>query len=52
MDCLFDYVKEDINDKDKKEKEELLTPIKDTKLFYLIKRCLHEDPISRVIIYC
>jgi hypothetical protein len=52
MDCLFDYVKEDINDKDKKEKEELLIPIKDTKLFYLIKRCLHEDPHSRVIIYC
>ena len=51
MDCLFDYQKENdilnINDK-----EELLTPIKDTKLFYLIKRCLHDDPDSRVIIYC
>jgi hypothetical protein len=46
MDCLFDYQKEDINDK-----EELLTPIKDTKLFYLIKRCLHEEPTSRIIVY-
>ena len=51
MDCLFDYQKENDILNDINDKEELLTPIKDTKLFYLIKRCLHEEPTSRIIIY-
>ena len=29
----------------------ILNPIKETKLFYLIKRCLHEEPKCRVVHY-
>jgi hypothetical protein len=50
MDCLFDYINQeiDINIKELKDTN-ILNPIKETKLFYLIKRCLHEDPTSRVV---
>lgn len=52
MDCLFDYINQEIdvtNITNNNNNNNILNPIKDTKLFYLIKRCLHEDPISRVI---
>ena len=47
MDCLFDYINQDIDINE--EINNILNPIKETKLFYLIKRCLHEDPTCRVI---
>jgi hypothetical protein len=50
MDCLFDYLREEIDITDTtNNNNNILNPIKDTKLFYLIKRCLHEEPTSRVI---
>jgi hypothetical protein len=54
MDCLFDYINQEIDITDitnitNNNNNNILNPIKDTKLFYLIKRCLHEDPTSRVI---
>jgi hypothetical protein len=51
MDCLFDYLREEIDIKDitNDNNNIILNPIKETQLFYLIKRCLHEDPTSRVI---
>ena len=51
MDCLFDYINEEIDIKEIKKINNILNPIKDTKLFYLIKRCLHEDPTFRVIYF-
>ena len=51
MDCLFDYLREEINIKEIKNINNILDPIKDTKLFYLIKRCLHEEPTCRVIYF-
>ena len=48
MDCLFDYLREEI-DITNDNNNIILNPIKETQLFYLIKRCLHEDPTSRVI---
>jgi hypothetical protein len=50
MDCLFDYKKDDEKEYINKE-EQLLNPINDTKLFYLIKRCLREEPNNRIILY-
>ena len=44
LDCLFDYKEKDINNL-----EEVMGPIKETKLFYLVKRCLDDEPISRVV---
>jgi hypothetical protein len=51
MDCLFDYLREeiDITNITNDNNNIILNPIKETQLFYLIKRCLHEDPASRVI---
>ena len=56
MDCLFDYLREEIDITDitnitnnNNNNNNILNPIKETQLFYLIKRCLHEDPTSRVI---
>jgi hypothetical protein len=50
MDCLFDYLNQEIDITDiTNNNNNILNPIKDTKLFYLIKRCLHEDPTSRVV---
>jgi hypothetical protein len=48
IECLFDYMREEI---DLKNINNILDPIKDTKLFYLIKRCLHEEPTCRVIYF-
>ena len=50
LDCLFNYKENDINI-DSDNLEEIMGPIKETKLFYLVKRCLHEEPTSRVIIH-
>jgi hypothetical protein len=53
MDCLFDYLREEIDIKNitNDNNNIILNPIKETQLFYLIKRCLHEDPASRVILH-
>ena len=44
LDCLFDYKENDTSNL-----EEIMGPIKETKLFYLVKRCLDDEPISRVV---
>jgi hypothetical protein len=46
LDCLFDYKENDINNL-----EEIMAPIKETKLFYLVKRCLDEEATNRVIFH-
>jgi hypothetical protein len=46
IDCLFDYKENDINNL-----EEIMGPIKETKLFYLVKRCLDEEATNRVIFH-
>jgi hypothetical protein len=58
MDCLFDYLREEIDITDitnitnnNNNNNIILNPIKETQLFYLIKRCLHEDPTCRVILH-
>jgi hypothetical protein len=47
IDCLFDYKENDIIN----NLEEIMGPIKETKLFYLVKRCLDEEPTNRVIFH-
>ena len=46
LDCLFDYKENDTSNL-----EEIMGPIKETKLFYLVKRCLDEEATNRVIFH-
>lgn len=51
IDCLIDYKENDVNIYDDTNLEEILGPIKETKLFYLIKKCLQREPMNRVVIH-
>jgi hypothetical protein len=51
IDCLFDSKENDVNIYDDNNLEEILAPIKETNLFYLIKRCLQREPMNRVVIH-